>query len=151
MVRIFRVDVARISRPTLNSKGNHVIEDNRLLGHPLFRRMTKLLGVLLITYKARGRPTFSTPTTHNQLESWIDTSSLSVHRHRPSQWGGLNTSTAVDFWIYPLSWLIIFRTATENIQQSSGNFSGTLGRWPQYVILTVWRDCTHFLRYGRHI
>jgi len=59
--------------------------------------MTKLLSVLLITYKARGRPTFSTPTTHNQLESWIDTTSLSAHRHRPSQWGGPNTSTAVDF------------------------------------------------------
>jgi hypothetical protein len=72
-------------------------EDNRLLGQPLFKRMTELLGVLLITYKARGRPTVSTPSTHNQLESWIDTSSLSAHRHRPSQWGGLNTSTVVGF------------------------------------------------------
>jgi len=59
-------------------------EDNRLSGQPLFKRMTKLLGVLLITYKVGGRPTFRTPSTHNQLESWIDTSSLSAHRHRPS-------------------------------------------------------------------
>lgn len=116
--------------------------DNWLLGQPLFKWITNSLCFFLLSTKQEADLLSVPPSTHNQLESWIDTSSLSAYRHRPSQWGGVNTNTAVGFWVFPLSWLIIFRTVTENIQQSSGNFSGIWENDPS--VLTAWRDCITF-------